>query len=182
MSLVEPDFRTALAAHYSAVHARLWGRPMPRRPTPRPHLPAPQAVPLPAPVPTSVLGLHDTAAKWREIDMLVFGGHVSPKSIIAVTASYFELDAKLLISKDRTRAVARARHCAMYVMQRLCHNPLIYSGCVNDDTCLSLNLISRQFGRHHATAFHSIQKTKERMSQDPAVARAVADIVELLKR
>ena len=186
MSLVENNFHTDLAAHYSAVRRRLWAGPSQVPPTvtaeewdpifglPPPPPPEPNPVESEPPARPSV---EQIAAKWREIDTRVFGSRVSPKSVLFVMAAYFELDVETLVGERQTIRIARPRQYAMYVMQRLCR-------CSErgGNIPLSLSLIAQQFRRHHATTFRSIKNVRKRMSKDPAAAKAIADVIDLLKR
>jgi hypothetical protein len=151
VSLIEPDLQKELAAHYSAVRARLWAGPIPH---PTPQLPEP------------FTRTEEAAAKWREINTRIFGGRITPKSIISVTAAYFGVDISLVTSKRRSAIAVRARRCAMYIIKDLC--------------CTSLNLLGKRFGRDHSTVHHSIRRAEEELIMDPSFAIAVAEITALL--
>lgn len=180
MSLVEPNFRTELAAHYSAVHARLWAGPRRQRAepaTPPEALAAPRPQPLPElspsePPPIEPLVVR-TAAKWREIDMRVFGGRVSPKAVINVTAAYFCVDVRGVIAGPRVRPFMTARYASMYLIRLLCANPL---------GPLSSVQIGQHFNKDHATVLYAIPKIVDRMDKDPTFASSIADIIRLLNR
>lgn len=168
VSLVEPDFRAELKAHYSAVRTRLWAGPV-RLPAAAPELPEP-------PEQEPVLPAEEVAARWREVDMRLFGGRVSSQSVIYVVAAYFGIEVMVLTSSKRTAPIVTARQCAMYIMRELCRCTVLQRGMI------SFNLIAKQFGRHHSTVFHSIKRNQKQMNKDPAFAMAVAEITALLNR
>ena len=171
MSLLESDFRIELAAHYSAVHARLWAGPRQAPPPPaaveewEPILDLP--LPLPPPEPEQI------AAKWREIDMRLFGGRVSPKAVLAVTAAYSNITIEELTRPGRAARFQKARWVATHVMHVLCTNAL---------GPISVCQIARHLNRDHSSAFNALSQITNKINRDPSFATAIADIIDLLKR
>jgi Bacterial dnaA protein helix-turn-helix len=178
MTLIERNLRAELNTHYSAVRARLWTRPVLVAPSKEPAELIEQKPPEEPSEPDVVplLLSEEVASRRREIDMRLFGGRVSSQSVIYVTAAYFKIDVSVLTSPRRTARITKARQSAMYVMRELCHCAVLNHGMI------SLNLIAKQFGRHHSTVFHAINRVKDEMDSDPAFATAVAYIIGLLKR
>jgi chromosomal replication initiator protein len=78
----------------------------------------------------------------------------SPPRIIELTAAHYNLTVDELIGRRRTKAVADARHVAMFLMR--------------EDLAMSLPQIGQQFGgRDHTTVAHAIEKiaTEVRISE-----------------
>jgi len=83
-------------------------------------------------------------------------------------AEYFHISPVDLLSKKRTRAIATARHMALYLAREL--------------TKASLPEIGRAFGgRDHTTVLHAYHVVKSRLSTDSSTARHLQELMERLQ-
>lgn len=83
-------------------------------------------------------------------------------------ANYFGLRVQDLKGKKRTRQLAFPRQIAMYLCREL--------------TQASLPYIGQEFGgRDHTTVIHACDKITGEMKNDPAVAKIVQDLLDLLQ-
>lgn len=88
--------------------------------------------------------------------------------IIRAVAAYYGSRKEDIISKWRTRAIARARHVGMYLSHELTHR--------------SLPEIGRIFGnRDHTTVHHSCWRITELMKHDEVLSKEVAHLSRYLQ-
>ncbi len=84
-----------------------------------------------------------------------------------LTGRAYGLTVDDLISPDRSAAVTRARHVAIYLART--------------HTDSTLPAIGRAFGgRNHATILNAVRRTQDRLAADPAAATVVAEIAAQL--
>ena len=88
-------------------------------------------------------------------------------TIIERVASHYHLKPADLKSRRRTRTVSAPRQVAMFLARRLTDLPLQEIG-------------ARFGGRDHTTVLFSVQKTEERVAQDPGLAGVVERFVDQL--
>jgi chromosomal replication initiator protein len=83
--------------------------------------------------------------------------------VINAVAKQYNLTDKLILSQNRSREVARARHIAFYLCKQM--------------TDSSLNEIGFKMGkRTHATVLHSIALINEQLDFDPVLRQQIAQI------
>jgi chromosomal replication initiator protein len=83
--------------------------------------------------------------------------------IIGAVASHYDLPEKALVSQNRSREIAQARHIALYLSKELTNS--------------SLTEIGFKMGkRTHATVLHSIAIVKEQLEFDPVLRQHIAQI------
>lgn len=87
---------------------------------------------------------------------------VNFEMIVEATAEYFNLNPDLLFSKQRVRDINDARQVLMYLSHKL--------------TGLSSTVIGRKLNRQHGTVLHGISAVKDRIPNEPAMAKAVEAI------
>ena len=89
--------------------------------------------------------------------------------IMKVTADYFNLSVKQLVSPNRSRQLVTARQVCMYLCREL--------------TDKSLPTISNAFGgRHHSTTIHSVEKIKKLMEEKRDIYDAVQKLTNKIKQ
>ena len=94
---------------------------------------------------------------------------LSPEKIREVVCDYFSVSEDSVASKSRVRAVANARHIAMYLSKQM--------------TKKSLSEIGRAVGgRDHATVLHSCSVVNDLMDTDKEFKNHVEEIEKILKR
>ena len=169
MSLVEPRTATELTAHYKAVRMRLL------TPTSQ------RCQPLTDTPPRSERLIEGVAARWRETDERLFGGRVSAKAVIAVTAAYFGVSSAMFCGPSRQKATTGARYAAVYVMSVLCRQ-LRYSDDGMSLVKLSTPQIGRHFSRDHTSIMHEFDAARHKMSNDSVYAVAITEIISHLRR
>ena len=98
---------------------------------------------------------------------------IQPKKItigdvVGAVAEHCDIPEKAILSQNRAREVARARHIALYLTKEL--------------TDCSLAEIGFKMGkRSHATVLHSIALVNERLEYDPVLRQTIAQIEAQLK-
>lgn len=89
--------------------------------------------------------------------------------VLGAVSEHYNLDQKMIVSKNRSREVMIARHVAMYLCKEM--------------TDHSLTEIGFQIGRRsHATVLHSVTCMKEQLAIDPVLRHQLAQITSQLKR
>lgn len=174
MSLAELRTPPELAAHYSAVRARLWAPP--RHPLMVETNIPPQLPPLPQPP-----DVENVAARWRDIDDRVFGSRVSAKAVIDVTAAYFKIPVRVVCGKSRREDTAKARQSAIYLIRELCRQ-FRATGDTVKVVRFSFLQTASYFSIDHATAVHTIARVRRRMEKDEKYATAISELMALLQR
>ncbi len=102
-------------------------------------------------------------------DMLVQTGRPDGELVIDAVARRYGLEPERLLSRDRTREVARPRQIAMYLMRQ--------------ETDASLPKIGDMLGgRDHTTVLYGSEKISELIETDDALRREVMSIREQLYR
>ena len=87
------------------------------------------------------------------------------ENIQKTVADYYKVRVADLLSKRRSRSVARPRQAAMWLAKQL--------------TTRSLPDIGRRFGgRDHTTVLHAVRKIEDLASKD----QGLGQVIELLKR
>lgn len=94
---------------------------------------------------------------------------ITPQSIVASTAEYFDLTIDELNSKSRTRTLVTARQIAMYLLREL--------------TEMSLPKIGELMGgRDHTTVMHADRKIRELMAERRAIYNQVTELTNKIKQ
>jgi chromosomal replication initiator protein len=102
-------------------------------------------------------------------DMLVQTGRPDGNLVIEAVAKRYGLETERLLSRDRTREVARPRQIAMYLMRQ--------------ETDASLPKIGDMLGgRDHTTVLYGSEKISELIETDDSLRREVMSIREQLYR
>jgi len=100
-------------------------------------------------------------------DFLPRGGALTADRIITVIAQYFNLDRERMLSKDRSRDVAKPRQIAMYLMR--------------EETSASLPQIGEALGgRDHTTVLYGCEKITDLLETDDGLRRQIITIREAL--
>lgn len=103
-----------------------------------------------------------TEAEWVALE-----GHSPMVRIQCAVASHYEIPLLEMRSDRRARAVARPRQVAMFLAKEL--------------TLHSLPTIGKHFGnRDHTTVLHAIRVVSKLSKSDPAMARDVRTLREVL--
>ena len=88
-------------------------------------------------------------------------------TVIVETASYFNIDPKLLVSNSRKKDIALARQVAMYISRNVLE--------------MSLPKIGEEFGgRDHTTVMHSINKIEEEKENDSFIENVINEVTEII--
>ena len=83
-------------------------------------------------------------------------------------AAFYGIKISDLTSANRTRAIARPRQIAMYLVKTLTSN--------------SFPVIGKEFGgKNHATVMHSVKLVKELMSSDQQILQEVKGLEEKIR-
>ncbi len=94
---------------------------------------------------------------------------ITASTVIAQTASYFNLTIDDLCGKSRSRSLVNARQIAMYLCREL--------------TDLSLPKIGQQFGdRDHTTVMHANRKIAEQMAERRSTYNQVTELTARIKQ
>ncbi|MET0978459.1 MAG: chromosomal replication initiator protein DnaA [Paeniglutamicibacter terrestris] len=94
---------------------------------------------------------------------------ITPATIVAQTAEYFNLTIEELTSKSRTRTLVTARQIAMYLLREL--------------TDMSLPKIGQELGgRDHTTVIHADRKIRELMAERRAIFNQVTELTNRIKQ
>ena len=88
--------------------------------------------------------------------------------VIGAVAEHFGMSEKMILSSNRSREIAQARHIAAYLCKEL--------------TKSSLTEIGFKIGRRtHATMLHSVAYIKDQMEFDPALRQHIAQLEAAIK-
>ena len=88
--------------------------------------------------------------------------------VIGAVAEHFGMSEKMILSSNRSREIAQARHIAAYLCKEL--------------TKSSLTEIGFKMGRRtHATMLHSVAYVKDQMEFDPALRQHIAQLEAAIK-
>lgn len=174
MNIIEPRTIDELSAHYKAIRARLWA------PMTEPQIAHVPYRPIET-TPQSDPSIEGVAARWREIDERLFGGRVSPKAVIDVTAAYFGVCSKVICGRSRKADIKEARYAAIYIIYTLCRQISFYNGGISLIKLSTIQL-GRHFSRDHSTVIYELDTSRERMAKDTEYANSLEEIIALLRR
>lgn len=94
---------------------------------------------------------------------------VSIEDVLGAVAEHYNVDEKIILSKNRLQTIVMARHVTMYLAKEL--------------TDSSLSEIGLYMGkRSHATVLHSANLVREQLSLDPVMRQHIQQIRSSLQR
>jgi len=89
------------------------------------------------------------------------------ETVIVETASYFNIDPKLLKSNSRKKDISLARQVAMYIARNVLE--------------MSLNKIGEEFGgKDHSTVLYAINKIEEDKKSDSFIENVINEVTEII--
>lgn len=94
------------------------------------------------------------------------GKDFQAKAIVNAVATFYEVDAKKLLWKTRTREIVTPRHVAMYFVRKY--------------TSLTLDQIGRLFKRDHTVAIYALRSVKDLCDTDPIYRQKIQHLTNIL--
>ena len=115
-----------------------------------------------APIDTTLVG-----EALRDITVVRDPKRITPETITACVAEYYNLSPQLLRGDSRKKEIAHARHVAVYLTREM--------------TGLSLPRIGDAFGRDHSTIINSCDKITRMLEGSSELRGAIADLRRMIQ-
>jgi chromosomal replication initiator protein len=96
------------------------------------------------------------------------GGNTSLKDVLKAVSSFYKIDEKLIIEKNRKQEVVKPRQVLMYVLREYF------------DYSLS-NIGQKLGGRDHTTVIHACDKVKQELKTNQVLSEEVQQIKSMLR-
>lgn len=100
-------------------------------------------------------------------DIITLNSKIDGTKIVNSAAEKYGIPADEILGKKRTKEIAWARHMSVYAMRKL--------------TDMSLNDIGKFFNRDHTTVMTSIEKIEKDSDSNPAVAKEIQELIDIIK-
>lgn len=100
-------------------------------------------------------------------DIITVTSNIDGTKIVNSAAEKYGIPADDILGKKRTKEIVRARHMAVYVMRKLAD--------------MSFNDIGKFFNRDHSTIMSSVEKIEKEAYINPAVAKEIQELIDIVK-
>jgi len=118
---------------------------------------------------TNTLPSVEIVSKWLLSTSSQSNKNISSKNIIEVVSGFYDIDEKLILSKNRRQEIVKARQISMYLLREILR--------------LSLPSIGQKLGnKDHSTVIHAIGKIENGLKKDENLIEEIKKIKQKLYR